>query len=90
MVKLSNIGANSGLIKEKISRSIQIGCKAHINLLKSEKNNINQYIYITTIANEHYHKLNYQLIKYKDEIALTDEMIEDIKFLTTQVQLTVT
>ena len=59
LVELSNIRANSELIKEKISRSIQIGCKAHINLLKSEKNNINQYIYITTIANEDCHKLNY-------------------------------
>ncbi len=90
LVELFNIRANSGLIKKKISRFIQIGCKAYINLSKLEKNNINQYIYITIIANEHCHELNYQLIKYKNEIALTDEIIEDIKFLITQVQLTIT
>ncbi len=59
LVELSNTGVNSGLTKEKISRSIWIGCKAHINLSKLKKNNINQYIYITIIANEHCHELNY-------------------------------
>ena len=90
MVKLSSTEANSGLTKKKIGRSIWIGCKAHINLSRLEKDNINQYVYITTIVNEHCHKLNHQLIRYKNKIALTDEMIKNIKFLTTQVQLTIT
>ena len=82
--------ASSRSKKAKISKSIRIGCKTHINLSRPEKNNIHQYVYVTTIINEHCHELNYQLIKYKNKIALTDEMIEDIKFLTSQVHLTIT
>jgi hypothetical protein len=50
--------------KEKISKSIQMGCKAHINLSRPEKNNVNQYVFVTTIYNEHCHELNCQLVNY--------------------------
>jgi hypothetical protein len=90
LVELSLTEANSGLMKKKIGRFIRIGCKAHINLSRPEKNNINQYVYITTIVNEYCYELNHQLIRYKNEIALTDEIIKDIKFLTIQVQLIIT
>ncbi|RGB24493.1 hypothetical protein C1646_821572 [Rhizophagus diaphanus] len=66
------------------------GCKAYINLSRPEKNNVNQYVFVTTIVNEYCHELNYQLINYTKETVLTREMIEDIKFLTLQVHLTIT
>ncbi len=64
-------------------------CKTYINLLRSEKNNINQYIFIITIINKYYYKLNCQLINYKNEVILTEEIIENIKILTLQVHLTI-
>ena len=65
-------------------------CKAHINLSRPEKNNINQYIYVTTILNTHCHELNRQLVDYENEVEMTEEMLKDIKFLTEQVHLSTT
>ncbi|CAG8769009.1 15344_t:CDS:2, partial [Rhizophagus irregularis] len=85
----NNIKENHKTIA-KVSKTIRLGCKAHINLSRPEKNNVNQYVFVTTIVNEHCHELNSQLINYTKETALTREMIEDIKFLTLQVRLTIT
>ncbi|CAB5323937.1 unnamed protein product [Rhizophagus irregularis] len=85
----NNIKENHKTIA-KVSKTIRLGCKAHINLSRLEKNNVNQYVFVTTIVNEHCHELNSQLINYTKETALTREMIEDIKFLTLQVRLTIT
>ena len=76
--------------KEKVNTTIQMNCKAHINLSRPEKNNINQYIYITTISNIHCHELNRQLVDYENEVEMTEEMLKDIKFLTEQVHLSTT
>ncbi|CAB5388107.1 unnamed protein product [Rhizophagus irregularis] len=92
LTKLSlnnNIKENHKTIA-KVSKTIRLGCKAHINLSRPEKNNVNQYVFVITIVNEHCHELNSQLINYTKETALTREMIEDIKFLTLQVRLTIT
>jgi len=78
------------LSKEKIRKSIQMGCKVHINLSRPEKNNDNKYVFITTILNEHCHELNCQLIDYENEVKMTEEMLKDIEFLTKQVHLSIT
>ena len=85
---LAELSSNN--MKAKISKSIRLGCKAHVNLSRPEKNNVNRYVYVTTIVNEHCHELNSQLLSYQKEIELTEEMVEDIKFLTTQVHLSIT
>ena len=74
----------------RVSTTIQMDCKAHINLSRPEKNNINQYIYVTTILNTHCHELNRQLVDYENEVEMTEEMLKDIKFLTEQVHLSTT
>jgi hypothetical protein len=76
--------------KEKVSKSIQMGCKAHINLSRPEKNNVNQYVFITTISNEHCHELNCELVNYENEVKMTEEMLKDIEFLTKYVNLSTT
>ncbi|GES82925.1 protein FAR1-related sequence 4 [Rhizophagus clarus] len=47
-----------------------MGCKAHINLSRPEKDNINQYIYVTTISNDHCYELNCQLINYENKVMI--------------------
>ena len=76
--------------KEKISKSSQIDCKAHINLSRPEKNNVNQYVFVTTIFNEHCHELNCQRVNYENEVNMTEEMLKDIEFLTKKVHLSTT
>ena len=67
-----------------------MGCKAHINLSRPERDNVNQYVYITTIFNNHCHELNYQLVDYENEVKMTEEMLKDIEFLTKHVHLSAT
>ncbi|GES72615.1 hypothetical protein GLOIN_2v1793903 [Rhizophagus clarus] len=54
----NNIKKNYKIVKTKINKSIQLGCKAHINLLRPEQNNVNQYIFVITTINNHCHELD--------------------------------
>jgi len=81
---------NEKSLKEKVSKSIQMGCKAHINLSRPEKENVNQYVFVTTICNDHCHDLNCQLVNYENEVKMTEEMLKDIEFLTKKVNLSTT
>src|SRR5215469_7463319 len=65
---LTEIQTNKEKPKEKIHRSVQMGCKAHVNLSRPERDNENQYILVTTILNDHCHELNCQLINYENEV----------------------
>ncbi len=76
--------------KKKISKSIQMGCKAHVNLSRPEKDNDNKYVFVTTISNEHCHELNCQLVDYENGAKMTENMLKDIKFLTKKVHLSIT
>ncbi|GBC00156.1 hypothetical protein RclHR1_03770003 [Rhizophagus clarus] len=64
--------------------------EAHINLSRPEKDNINQYVYVTTISNDHCHELNCQLVNYENEVMMSEEMLKDIEFLTKHVHLSTT
>jgi hypothetical protein len=87
---LTEMQASEKSSNEKISKSIQMGCKAHINLSRREKDNVNQYVFVTTIHNEHCHDLNCQLVDYENEVKMTAEMLTDIEFLTKKVNLSTT
>src|SRR5207248_3352439 len=88
---LTEMQANSEKTsKEKISKSIQMGCKAHINLSRPERDNVNQYVFVTTICNEHCYDLNCQLVDYENEVKMTEEMLKDIEFLTKNINLSTT
>jgi FAR1 DNA-binding domain len=87
---LTELQTNKEKSKEKINRSIQMGCKAHINLSRPERDNVNQYVYVTTIFNDHCHELNCQLVDYENEVKMTEEMLKDIEFLTKHVHLSTT
>jgi hypothetical protein len=76
---------NKEKLKEKGNKSIKIGCKVHINLLISEKDNNNKYVFIITIFNKHYYKLNCQLIDYENGVIIIKEIWGDIEFLIKQV-----
>ena len=81
---------NENSLQEKASKTVQINCKAHVNLSRPEKNNDNQYVFITTISNEHCHELNCQRVNYENEVRMTEEMLKDIEFLTKKVHLSTT
>jgi hypothetical protein len=87
---LTELQTNKEKSKKKINKSIQMGCKAHINLSRPERDNINQYIYVTTISNDHCHELNCQLVNYENEVMMSEEMLKDIEFLTKNVHLSTT
>lgn len=87
---LTELQTNSEKLKEKINKSIQMGCKAHINLSRPGKDNVNKYVFITTILNEHCHELNCQLVDYENGAKMTEEMLKDVEFLTKQVHLSTT
>lgn len=87
---LTELQTNKEKSKKKINKSIQMGCKAHINLSRPERDNINQYVYVTTISNDHCHELNCQLVNYENEVMMSEEMLKDIEFLTKHVHLSTT
>ncbi len=87
---LTELQTNKEKSKKKINKSIQIDCKAHINLSRPKRDNINQYVYVTTISNDHCHELNCQLVDYENEVMLPEEMLKDIEFLTKHVHLSTT
>jgi len=87
---LTELQTNKEKSKNKINRSVQMDCKAHVNLSRPEKDNDNQYVFVTTISNDHCHELNCQLVNYENKVIMSEEMLKDIEFLTKHVHLSTT
>ncbi|CAB4403808.1 unnamed protein product [Rhizophagus irregularis] len=66
----------------KETSSKKIACPWHINASCPKVNNPGSAIFINKIVDEHNHDLNVKAVAFREEKRFTDEMMDDIQFLT--------
>ncbi|CAG8756548.1 4221_t:CDS:2, partial [Gigaspora rosea] len=67
--------------------SKRIGCTWHLNLSKPTKNNLLNFVYITTFINEHSHELLPKRLEFIEAKKFTDNMVERVLFYAKDIGL---
>ena len=66
----------------KATSSKKILCPWHVNASCPNTNNPNSAIFIKTIVDEHNHDLSIEAAAFREDKRFSDEIMEDIQFLT--------
>src|ERR1043165_5000380 len=66
----------------KVTSSKKILCPWHVNASCPNTNNPNSAIFIKTIVDEHNHDLSIESAAFREDKRFSDEIMEDIQFLT--------
>ncbi|CAG8795668.1 3116_t:CDS:2 [Gigaspora margarita] len=75
-------GRNYGSTSKKKTSTKKISCPWHVNASCPKVKNPNSTIFINTIVDEHNHQLSVDAIAFECVKRFSEEMLEDIKFLT--------
>jgi len=62
----------------------------HVNTSCPKVNNPDSTIFINKIVNEHNHNLNIEVVAFKKDIRFSNEIIDDVQFLTQYCRIEVT
>ena len=65
----------------------KLSCPWHLNASCPKGNNPDSLIHITTVVDEHNHELNIEGAAFKEEKRFSDEMMEDVQFLTNNCKM---
>jgi hypothetical protein len=60
----------------------KMSCPWHSNASCPKENNPNSAVFITKVVDEHNHELNIEAVAFKEDKRFSNEMLEDIEFLT--------
>lgn len=75
-------GKNHESNSKKETSTKRTSCPWHINASSPKLNNPNSAVFINKIVDEHNHDLNIEAIVFEESKKFSDEMMEDIQFLT--------
>jgi hypothetical protein len=65
----------------------KISCPWHINASCPKENNPNFSVFVTKVVDEHNHELSIEAIAFREDKRFSDEMLEDIQFLTSHCKM---
>jgi MULE transposase domain len=65
----------------------KLSCPWHLNASCPKGNNPDSLIYVTTAVDEHNHELNLGAVAFNEEKRFSDEMMEDVQFLTNNCKM---
>ncbi|CAG8576463.1 16725_t:CDS:2 [Cetraspora pellucida] len=68
----------------KSGKSIKLECPWHVNLSRPSKQNSNNYVYITTLNDEHNHEMCPEALQFERDKVFTKEMRDDVEFYIRQ------
>ncbi|CAG8596150.1 17241_t:CDS:2 [Dentiscutata erythropus] len=64
----------------KARKSVKSECQWHVNLSRPFKQNPNNYVYVTTLKDEHNYEMCPEALQFERNKAFTKEMQEDVEF----------
>ena len=65
----------------------KMSCQWHVNASCPKENNPDSAIFINTMVDEHNHGLNIEAVAFREDKRFSDEMMDDIQFLTQHCKL---
>src|SRR5256885_7962532 len=65
----------------------KMSCQWHVNASCPKENNSDSAIFINTIVDEHNHDLNIKVVAFREDKKFSDEIVDDIQFLTQHCKL---
>ncbi|CAG8547072.1 20483_t:CDS:2 [Cetraspora pellucida] len=68
----------------KSGKSIKLECPWHVNLSQPSKQNLNNYVYITTLNDEYNHEMCPEALQFERDKVFTKEMRDDVEFYVRQ------